>query len=145
MKNKKLATFLALFLGGFGVHRFYLGQRKYGWLYLGFCWTLVPVLLGLIDAICFACMSRAAFNLKYSLKHVFAKKFEDEEALHHASFDRLREEMLLKKIEEMKNKELIQLFLQEAKKEGNYLPRTVYARAKSIIEDTSIKAKNTLD
>ncbi len=145
MKNKLLTIVLAFFFGGFGIHRFYLGQPKYGWLYLVFCWTLVPFLIGILDAICFILMSRATFNLKYSLRHVFAKKFEDEEALHQASFDKLREEMLMQKIAEMKNKELIQLFLQDAKKDGNYLPRTVYARAKSIIEDNSTKTGDTLD
>lgn len=145
MKNKRAATFLALFLGSFGVHRFYLGQRKYGWWYLVFCWTLLPTLISLIDALCFTLMSRATFNLRYSLKHVFAKKFEDDEALHLASFDPLREEILLKKIEDLKDKELIHLFLQEAKKEGNYLPRTVYARAKLMMENSSRKTENNLD
>lgn len=145
MKNKKLAIFLAFTLGGFGVHRFYLGQYKYGWFYLGFSLTLIPLLLSFIDAIRFSCMSYATFNRKYSLKHIFAKKFEDEEALLHASFEAKREEELLKKIEEMNNKELIKLFLDQSKQKGNYLPRTVYARAKAILEDRPWKIENTLD
>lgn len=145
MKNKKLAILLACTSGGFGVHRFYLGQSKYGWFYLGLCWTLIPFLLGFIDAIRFSCMSYAHFNRKYSLKHVFTKKFESEEALLTASFEARREEELLKRIEEMKNKELIKFFLDKSKKEGDYLPRTVYARAKAILEDQPWKVENTLD
>ena len=145
MKNKKLAILLAFTLGGLGVHRFYLGQKKLGWLYLGFCWTLVPLLVGLIDAICFCFMSYATFNRKYTLKHVFRKKFEDEEDLMLAHFGPKREEEMLQKILEMKNKELVRSFLDNAKKDGEYLPRVVYARAKAILEDRPWKVGNTLD
>lgn len=145
MKNKKLAALLAFTLGSVGVHRFYLGQPKYGWLYLGFSWTLIPLLVSIIDAICFSCMSYATFNRKYSLKHTLSKKFEDDEALLIASFEAKREAELLSKIEEMQNKELIKRFLDKSKQEGNYLPRTVYARAKAILEDKPWKVENTLD
>lgn len=145
MKNKKLAILLACTLGGFGAHRFYLGQPKYGWFYLGFSWTLIPLLIGIIDAICFTSMSYATFNRKYTLKHMLSKKFEDDEALLIASFEAKREKELLKKIEQMQNKELIKLFLDQSKQQGNYLPRTVYARAKAILEDRPWKFENTLD
>lgn len=48
-KSKTLCYFFALFLGGFGVHLFYIGKYKRGLLYLLFCWTYIPILLGLID------------------------------------------------------------------------------------------------
>lgn len=67
MKNKTTATFLALFLGGIGVHRFYLGQKLYGTLYLLFCWTFLPSSLALIDCIIFLVMSKEKFNLKYNI------------------------------------------------------------------------------
>lgn len=145
MKNKSLTAFLALGLGSLGVHRFYLGQSKYGWLYLGFCWTLVPLLLGFIDAIYFFSMSYTEFNRRYSLKHVFAKKFEDEEAIYSANFEAKREEEWLRKVEEMKNKDIIRMFLDAAKKDGNYLPRTAYARAKAILEDRPWKVESIVD
>ena len=34
-KSKVLAAILALFLGGFGIHRFYMGQKKQGFMQLG--------------------------------------------------------------------------------------------------------------
>lgn len=44
-KNRITAALLALFLGGFGVHKFYLGQSGVGIIYLLFCWTFIPALL----------------------------------------------------------------------------------------------------
>lgn len=49
-KNRTLAIVLAIFLGIVGAHKFYLGNWKYGLLYLVFCWTGVPILLGFYDA-----------------------------------------------------------------------------------------------
>lgn len=49
--NKKTYILLAVFLGMFGAHEFYAKRVKSGLLYLIFCWTAVPFLLGLYDAI----------------------------------------------------------------------------------------------
>ncbi|MEZ4462632.1 MAG: TM2 domain-containing protein [bacterium] len=37
MKDKTTAFLLAWFLGGFGIHKFYLGENGAGLLYLLFC------------------------------------------------------------------------------------------------------------
>lgn len=66
MKNKTTAAILAFFLGGIGIHRFYLGQTGLGIVYLIFCWTLIPALIAFIDFIVFLVMSESAFNLKYN-------------------------------------------------------------------------------
>lgn len=66
MKNKNTAGFLALFLGGIGVHRFYLGQTGLGFLYLIFCWTFIPTIAALVDAIMFWTMSSDDFDIKYN-------------------------------------------------------------------------------
>lgn len=66
MKDKSIAAILALFLGGFGIHRFYLNQPVLGILYLIFCWTFIPAFIGLIDFICFLAMSKNSFDLKYN-------------------------------------------------------------------------------
>ena len=47
--SKGIYIALCLFLGGIGIHKFYAGKWFQGLLYLGFCWTGVPVILSLID------------------------------------------------------------------------------------------------
>ena len=54
-KSKVAAALLAFFIGGFGVHMFYVGRTKAGVLYLIFCWTYIPALLALIDFIFILC------------------------------------------------------------------------------------------
>ena len=45
MKNKTTAGLLALFLGGLGAYKFYLGQGVAGAFYLLFCWTFIPSII----------------------------------------------------------------------------------------------------
>lgn len=65
-KNKVAAGMLGIFLGGLGIHRFYLGQW-WGIFYLLFCWTGVPWLIGLIEGIVFLCTRDERWELKYSI------------------------------------------------------------------------------
>lgn len=71
MKSKFTAALLAFFLGGLGIHRFYLNQNKLGLLYLLFCWTFIPTFIALIDFFIFIFMSEDNFNYKYNLKTGF--------------------------------------------------------------------------
>ena len=64
-RNKLVAALLAIFLGGLGIHKFYLGQTGWGILYLVFCWTFIPAFVGLIEGILFLVMSQDDFNRKY--------------------------------------------------------------------------------
>lgn len=66
MKSKNTTSFLALFLGGLGIHRFYLGQTAKGVFSIIFCWTYIPLFIGLIDFIVFMTMSNEKFNFKYN-------------------------------------------------------------------------------
>jgi TM2 domain-containing membrane protein YozV len=50
-KRVSTAVCLAVGLGLFGAHHFYVKNPKKGLLYLSFSWTLVPGFLGLIDAL----------------------------------------------------------------------------------------------
>jgi TM2 domain-containing membrane protein YozV len=65
-RNRTSAAIFALFLGGLGVHKFYLGQPGLGIVYLLFFWTFVPAIVGLIEAIVYLSMSDAAFSAKYN-------------------------------------------------------------------------------
>ena len=55
-RNPSTAFILALLLGGFGAHRFYL--REWGWviIYLLFCWTFIPLTVGWAE--CFSIRER---------------------------------------------------------------------------------------
>lgn len=59
------AALLAFFLGGFGGHKFYLGQVGLGILYLVFCWTFIPGVVALIEGIVYLSSSDADFAAKY--------------------------------------------------------------------------------
>lgn len=49
-KSVTTGVLLALFLGGLGVHKFWIGSPGVGILYLLFCWTLIPAIIAIIDA-----------------------------------------------------------------------------------------------
>ena len=55
-RNKTVATALAGLGGTFGLHRFYLqgSSTVLPWLYVVFCWTLIPTFAGFIEALRFA-------------------------------------------------------------------------------------------
>jgi TM2 domain-containing membrane protein YozV len=65
-ENGLLAALRALLLGGLGAHKFYLGRTTQGVLYLLFCWTFIPFLLGIMEGVVYLSMSDASFSAKYS-------------------------------------------------------------------------------
>ena len=68
MKDKTTAGLLALFLGGIGIHWFYLGNNKKGLIYIAlalFTFGTIPVLLALYDGIVLLTMSNDVFQAKY--------------------------------------------------------------------------------
>ncbi|WP_213805616.1 NINE protein [Granulicella sp. dw_53] len=48
-KDEMVGVLLALFLGSFGIHKFYLHQNNSGVLYLVFFWTGIPAFLGFVE------------------------------------------------------------------------------------------------
>ena len=64
-KSKIAAGLFGIFLGGLGIHKFYLGQIGWGIVYLIFFWTFIPALVGLIEGIIYLAMSDEAFAAKY--------------------------------------------------------------------------------
>ncbi|WP_256261121.1 TM2 domain-containing protein [Shewanella sp. NIFS-20-20] len=69
-KSQQLTAWFSLLLGGIGAHRFYLGQPLKGSLYLAFCWTLIPSLVGCVDAFKTITMDPVQFKLKYCRRHL---------------------------------------------------------------------------
>ena len=65
-KSRTVAVLLALFFGGIGAHRFYLGKVRSGLLYLLLCWTLIPGLVAFFEALRWLCMSNRGFAARYT-------------------------------------------------------------------------------
>jgi TM2 domain-containing membrane protein YozV len=66
MKDKTTAALLALFLGGVGVHRFYLRQPGLGVIYIFLAFIFISWILGIIDAIALLAMDQAEFDRRYN-------------------------------------------------------------------------------
>ena len=64
-KSRPLAIVLALLLGGFGIHRFYVGPISWGVAYLIFFWTGIPGFLGWLEAIYWLTRSDVEWAQKY--------------------------------------------------------------------------------
>lgn len=65
MKSRLLTIVLAVFLGGLGIHRFYLGNYLMGVFYLIFSWTGIPTCIAWIEALYFLVIGETEFNHKY--------------------------------------------------------------------------------
>jgi TM2 domain-containing membrane protein YozV len=64
-RNRLVAALFALVLGGLGIHKFYLGRVGLGLLYLLFCWTFIPTIIGFIEGIVLLASGEAEFLRKY--------------------------------------------------------------------------------
>ena len=64
-KSNTTAGILALLLGGFGIHYFYCEKPLAGFVFLLLCWTGIPAILALIQAIMMFSMTEEEFNYKY--------------------------------------------------------------------------------
>lgn len=64
-KSKLAAGLLAIFIGGFGVHRFYLGQW-WGVFYLLIFWTGIPGLVSLIEGIVFLVTRQESWDERFN-------------------------------------------------------------------------------
>ena len=59
------AALFAMFLGGVGAHKFYVGKWRWGLTYLLLCWTLVPVLVSLVEGWITLSMSEKEFARRH--------------------------------------------------------------------------------
>ena len=60
------AAVMAIALGIFGIHKFYLRKPFLGVLYLVFCWTSIPALIGLVEGLIYATMDQEKWNEKHN-------------------------------------------------------------------------------
>ncbi|MHA1739740.1 MAG: TM2 domain-containing protein [Candidatus Heimdallarchaeota archaeon] len=65
-KEKFAAGLLAIFLGGLGIHKFYLGSWGWGIIYILFLWTVIPLALGFIEGIVLIAMDETKFDVRYN-------------------------------------------------------------------------------
>ena len=68
IKSKLAAGLLGIFLGGIGIHKFYLGRVGMGVLYLLFCWTFIPGIVGFIEGIVYLASSDHNFQVKHRVR-----------------------------------------------------------------------------
>lgn len=61
-KSRTTAILLAFFVGMFGVHHLYLGNRRRSLYYLAFFWTLLPILVAWIEGIRWVLMTEEDFE-----------------------------------------------------------------------------------
>ena len=73
-RNKSTATLLSFFFGFAGLQKFYFGQLNKGILSIVFCWTFIPMLIGLIDFIKLASMTESKFDDKYNFCKISASQ-----------------------------------------------------------------------
>lgn len=64
-KSKVVAGLLGIFLGGLGIHKFYLNQPGWGILYLVFSFTFIPVVVGFVEGVLYLAMSDQTFAARY--------------------------------------------------------------------------------
>lgn len=68
-KSKIAAGILGILLGGIGIHKFYLGRIGMGIIYILFCWTYIPAIIGFIEGIIYLTSSDEKFYAKYVKKY----------------------------------------------------------------------------
>ncbi len=64
-RNRAIGVALALLLGEFGIHKFYVNKPWQGLLYILFSWTFIPFILGIIEGLIWLFMSDAEWQQKY--------------------------------------------------------------------------------
>jgi len=64
-KSRSAAVLLAMFLGGLGLHKFYLNRPGWGVIYLIFSLTLIPAIIGFLEGLGYLFMSEQVFQEEY--------------------------------------------------------------------------------
>lgn len=89
MKDKVNAGLLALFLGAFGIQKFYLRKPGQGILYVLFCWTFVPMIASFIEAVQIFSLTDDQFDDRYNSR--FLNRLEPLRAMRNSGTITLEE------------------------------------------------------
>lgn len=92
MRDKTIAALLAIFLGGIGIHKFYLGHTGRGIAYLLFCWTFIPAIIAFCSAIKLLCMNHDDFNVIYNTENV-KQNVNEVDDVEQTTYHRLKKQM----------------------------------------------------
>ena len=65
LKSRAAASIFALYLGGVGGHKFYMGSWGWGIFFLIFCWTFIPSIIAAIEFIWYLTTSDDSFAAAY--------------------------------------------------------------------------------
>ena len=71
MKNKMVAGILGILFGSLGIQKFYMGNIMPGVVYILFCWTGIPSILGLIEGIIYLMDTEEQFQARVAAKKFF--------------------------------------------------------------------------
>ena len=63
-KSKTTAAIITFFLGGLGIHKFYLGSWGWGIVYIVCFWTYIPAIVALVEFIRYLVLSQEEFDQK---------------------------------------------------------------------------------
>ncbi len=66
MKDRVTALLVCFFLGGFGIHKFYLGKTTEGIIYLIFSWTFIPSIFAFFEFFGLCFMSDREFHVRFN-------------------------------------------------------------------------------
>ena len=66
LTSQSVTIFLCIFLGSFGIHRFYLSKPISGVLYLLFCWSSIPGFIAVIETYLYLFTSQESWARKYN-------------------------------------------------------------------------------
>ncbi|MBQ4493554.1 MAG: TM2 domain-containing protein [Elusimicrobiaceae bacterium] len=66
IKDRIAAAIIAFGMGFFGMHKFYLGKWGWGLIYLLFSWSVIPLIVSVVEGINYLLMSDEEFDFKYN-------------------------------------------------------------------------------
>jgi TM2 domain-containing membrane protein YozV len=64
-KSKTTAGLLGILLGGLGLHKFYMNKPLWGVIYILFCWTFIPAIVGFIEGLIYLFESEEKFQSRF--------------------------------------------------------------------------------